>query len=184
MRIFSGLLYIFVASLLGYAALYMMMGTVNGGRFSWLGPVVLAASMLLFVQGVFLFFPRLTAIWLILAAAALPIAVCSLFHDWPLRCWIFAGLLGLTEWLLMRISRIASKGHLPAFVASVVIALAWCIASVRFAAYFINSDSLRLSVPIVATFLASWALVIGIVICSSLNVFQRFGVDNESEHYD
>jgi hypothetical protein len=184
MRISFGLLYILVASLLGYAALYMMMGTVNGGRFSWLGPVVLAASILLFVQGVSAFLPRLTAIWLILAAVALPIAVCALFNDWPLRCWIFAGLLGLTEGILLWIGRISNRGHLPAFVASIVIAVAWFIASVRLAAYFFSSENLKLSVLIVSTFLASWVVVIGIVICSSLNVFQRFRPDNESAHYN
>jgi hypothetical protein len=172
MRLFTGILYIVTASVVGYAALYMMMETVNGSPFSWWGPIILAASILLFVDGVYALIPRLTSVWLAIIAAGLPLAICGLFGTWPLRCWVFAGILGFVEWAFLSLGVTIKRNAISAFSASVVLVVSWAVASVSLVNSFVSSRTWRLSTFIVAVFLATWLLVLGVFAISSFSMFR------------
>ncbi|HWO30867.1 MAG TPA: hypothetical protein VNO32_18890, partial [Candidatus Acidoferrum sp.] len=54
----SGILYCITALLTGHAAFYMMMQTVNGGPWSWWGPIMLGAAILLMTASIHTLAPR------------------------------------------------------------------------------------------------------------------------------
>ena len=92
------MLYVVTGLVTGYAAVYQMMQTVNGGPWSWSYPLMLSASVLLIVCGVQNAFSGIAAVWLALIAALLPIVFCALFGAIPARCWVFAIVIGAVTW--------------------------------------------------------------------------------------
>jgi hypothetical protein len=125
MRRITGILCVLTALLTGYAALWEMLQTINGGPWSWLYPIMLGASILLLVGGVRTFAPRIGGGWLAAFAAAIPLALCAPFGGLPLRCWIFAAVLALATWTCLAIGSAIKKAATVAFIAILVLTASW-----------------------------------------------------------
>jgi hypothetical protein len=171
MRLPTGIQYVVTAVLTGRAAFYLMMQTVNGGPWSWWGPVILAASILLLVDGIYSLVPRLAVMWLVVIAASVPIAICAPFGTLPLRCWVFAAIMALVEWAFLKVGAAIKRKGIAAFLASVVLVVSWVATSVSLVNYYLHSNTLRMSASLIVMFLMSWALVIGVLVRSGFDLF-------------
>jgi len=170
-KVSAGILYVVTALLIGFAAFYMMMQTVNGAPFSWWGPVILGAAILLMVAGIHAVESRIQAGWLSLIAAATPLAICTAFHDWPLRCWIFAAILGALAWVIFKIEAAFKRGAFAAFCLSMIMAAAWLFVSVSTIHSAINALGSNAAVLVVLAFY--WVLIIAVLTQSGRSILRR-----------
>jgi hypothetical protein len=169
----SGLLYGITALLTGYAAFYMMMQTVNGGPWSWWGPIMLGAAILLMTASIHTLAPRLALSWLAAIAAATPITICSAFGTWPLRCWIFAAALGLAAWTAFKLDVTIRRGDLAAFSVSLLLAASWTSVSLNTVRSSLSLNTPNTTVVALLVLLFYWVLIIGSLARAGKTVFRK-----------
>lgn len=126
-----GVWYISVGLLAGYSSLLGMMATVNGAPESVWPALSLAASILLFCDGLKCCFSQIANWSLVVIVAAIPLCLCSIFMEWPLPCWIFSGALAVVEMLLLRVSNQLKRDGIIPFVSGVILGLALTDSTVR-----------------------------------------------------
>lgn len=173
MRTRGGLTYFVTGVLSGYAAFFMMMQTVNGGPWSWSGPVMLASAILLtFAGGVHTLAPRLAGGWIAAISASAPLAICSAFGAWPPRCWIFAGVVGGVAWAMLKVDAIIDRGDIAAFSAS--LSLAGCLAAISIATVrtYIAARSPYASPLALVALVFYWLIIVGSLVHATLTVLR------------
>lgn len=173
MRWSAGILYSVTAILTGSAAFSMMMQTVNGGPWSWWGPVMLGAAILLMVVGIRAFATELAVGWLVAIAAATPPAICSAFGTWPLRCWVFALAVGISAFVLFRVDAAIRHGDTAAFLASSLLAASWISVSVNTVRAYLSPNVANASLAVPAVMLFFWVLIVATLLRSGSTVFRR-----------
>ena len=173
MRWPAGILYSITALLTGYAALFMMMQTVNGGPWSWWGPVMLGASILLMVVGIRAFANRLAMGWLVAIAAATPPVICSLFGGWPLRCWLFALAVALSALAIFKVDAVVAHGDAAAFLASSLLGASWISASVNTVRAYFSPNVVNPSPALLVVLFLFWVLIITTLLTSGSTAFRR-----------
>jgi hypothetical protein len=173
MRWPAGILYSMTALLTGYAAFYMMMQTVNAGPWSQWGPVMLGAAILLMVVGVRAFVARLAAGWLAVIAAAIPLAICSAFGTWPLRCWVFAFALGLSALAIFKVDAAVQHGDVAAFIVSLLLAVSWISTSIDTVNVYLSPNVMHTNPATLGVLCFFWALIIPTLSNSGSTIFRR-----------
>jgi hypothetical protein len=171
MRRPSGILYSVAALLTGYAASYMLMQTVNGGPWSWWGPIMLGAAILLMVVGIRALAPRLAAGWAATIAAAIPLAICTAFGTWPLRCWVFAAILASSSWALLKVDARVRRGDLAAFSVSLVLVASWTSISINSIRDYLGNHVTTIG-PELVVMLFYWVLILCVLVRSGTTVFR------------
>lgn len=172
MRSSAGILYSITALLTGFAAFSMMMQTVNGGPWSWWGPVMLGAAVLLMVAGLRALAPRLSVICLAAFAAATPLAICTAFGTWPLRCWIFAAALGLAAWAILKVDATIKHGDIAALSVSLLLVASWTSISVNTFRAYLSPNALSTSNVALVVLLFYWVLIMGVLVRAGITVFR------------
>jgi len=172
MRASTGILYSITAFLTGFAAFSMMMQTVNGGPWSWWGPIMLGAAVLLMVAGFRALAPRLAVGWLAAIAAATPLAICTAFGTWPLRCWIFAAALGLSGWAILKADATIKHGDIAALSVSLLLVASWTSISVNTVHAYLSPNALNTSNVALVVLLFYWVLTIGVLVRAGITVFR------------
>jgi|SRR5580693_4680583 hypothetical protein len=173
MRWLAGFLYSVTALLTGYAAFFLMMQTVNGGPWSWWGPVMLGASILLMVVGIHAFATRLPVGWLVAIASATPPVICSVFGEWPLRCWIFALAVGLSALAIFKVDAVIGHGDIAAFLASSLLGASWISVSVNTVRAYFSPNVANPSPAVLVLLFLLWAPIITALLSSGSTVFRR-----------
>ncbi len=168
----SGILYCITAALTGYAAFYMMMQTVNGSPFPWWGPIMLGSAILLMVVGIRSLAPRLTVGWAALIAAATPLAICTDFGTWPLRCWVFAAVLALSTCFLLKAETILKHGDVAAFALSLVLLASWIAISIGTFHTYLSKPQVTATAAALVVLLLYWVLTLSVVIRSGTTIFR------------
>lgn len=171
----SGILYGVTALLTGYAAFYMMMQTVNGAAWSWWGPLMLGAAILLMTASIHALAPRFPLIWLAVIAAAAPISICTAFGTWPARCWIFAAALGLSAWAIFKLDATIRRGDVAAFSMSLLLVASWTAVSVNTVHSSLSLGTINTSVVALIVLLFYWVLIIGVAVRAGRTVFRGIG---------
>lgn len=133
---------------------------------------MLGAAILLMVAGIHTFAPRLAVIWLASIAAATPLAICTPFGTWPLRCWIFAGALALSAWVFLRIDAIVKRGDVAALSASVLLAASWASITVNTLHAYLSQNAESSNAAALVVVLLYWALIVGVLVCSGITIFR------------
>ncbi|MGO8795501.1 MAG: hypothetical protein ACLQLC_11815 [Candidatus Sulfotelmatobacter sp.] len=171
----AGILYSITGLLAGYAAFSMMMQTVNGGPWSWWGPVMLGAAILLMVAGIRPFATRLAVGWLVATAAATPLAICAAFGTWPPRCCFFALSVGAFALIIFKADVTVGHGDIAAFLASFLLAASLIPVSVNTVRAYLspNVANPSLAVPALLLLLFFWVLIIATLLRSGSTVFRR-----------
>ncbi len=185
MRASAGILYGITALLTGFAAFSMMMQTVNGGPWSWWGPIMLGAAVLLMVAGLRALAPRLSVSWLAAIAAATPLAICTAFGTWPLRCWIFAAALGLSAWAILKADATIRHGDIAAFSVSLLLVASWTSISMNTVHAYLSTNVLNTSAVALVVLLLYWILIIAVLVRAGTTVFRRQsggGFGHRSKH--
>jgi hypothetical protein len=131
-----GSAYIVVGVLAGYESLIDMMQAVNGAMEGWWPPITLAAAILLCTDGVRLCFPRIRGVWLIAIAGSIPLAICSLLGEWPLRCWVFSAALVLLQGLFLKTGSVVKRDGICAFACLLVLTAALANSTVHLALHY------------------------------------------------
>jgi len=131
-----GSAYVVVAALSGYESLFAMADSVNGATGRWWPPVTLAAAILLFIDGLKLLLPRLPSVWLTAFAGAVPLAICSLFGEWPIRVWVFSAALMLIEGVLLKARSTTKREGIAALAGLLVLNIALADSTLRVARYY------------------------------------------------
>src|SRR5580700_1331657 len=173
MRWLAGFLYSVTALLTGYAASFLMMQTVNGGPWSWWGPVMLGASILLMVVGIRAFATRLAVGWLAAIAAATPLLICSAFGEWPLRCWIFALAVGLSALAIFKVDATIKHGDAAAFFAGSLLGMSWISVSVNTVRAYFSANVANPNPAALALLFVFWGAIIATLLSSGLSVSRR-----------
>ena len=175
-----GVWYISVGLLAGYSSLLSMMATVNGAPESLWPALSLAASILLFCDGLKSCFSHIAIWWLVIIVAAIPLVLCSIFMEWPLSCWIFSGILAIAEVILLQLSKQLKRDGFVPFVSSVVLALALADSTSRlFFDYWRGwwSGTSQWGLTDIASFMLPafipWAILISILVHSGIEVFDH-----------
>jgi hypothetical protein len=166
----TAILYGITALLCGHAALLMMMQTVNGGTPSWWGPIMLGAAILLMVAGIRAVTPRLAIVWLAAIAATGPIAICTAFATWPLRCWIFAVALGLSAYIILKVDRTVKRGDIAALLASFLLAASWISVSLNAIRAYLSPNALKPNTVALVILLFYWVLIAGVLLRAGASV--------------
>jgi hypothetical protein len=168
----SGILYGITALLTGFAAFAMMMQTVNGGPWSWWGPIMLGSAILLMVAALRALAPRLAVIWWAVIAAATPLSICTAFGTWPLRCWLFAAILGLSAWVIITADKAIKHGDIAALLVSLLLVASWTAITVNTVHASLSTNAANTSVVALAMLLLFWALTIGVLLRAGTTVFR------------
>lgn len=171
MRWAAGLLYVVTGLLTGYAAVYQMMQTVNGGPWSWSYPFMLGASVLVLVSGVQNVFADIGAVWLALIAAVLPIGFCALFGTVPVRCWVFAIIIGAVTWACFTLAGGRRPG-LPALIASGALIASWLPSSVATIYAYLFPNLPAVNQPVLTPLIVFWMFLLAAMIISSVSFFR------------
>lgn len=165
-------LYAVTAVLTGYSALYQMLQTINGGPWSWWFPIMLGASILLLIGSFHNVAPLVRPVWLAVIAAAIPLAICSVFGSLPLRCWVFALAVATLAWASLAVTTSVQNVSLTAFIASLMLAVSWLPVSfhtfhIYFSPYPPNADPIAL-LPL----LILWSLITVCLVLSGKSSFR------------
>lgn len=171
MRWVAGLLYVVTGLVTGYAAVYQMMQTVNGGPWSWSYPLMLGASVLLIVCGVQNAFSGIAAVWLAIIAAVLPVAFCALFGAIPARCWGFAIIIGAVSWACFTFAGGRRPG-LPAVIASGALVASWLPSSVATIYAYLFPNPPAINQPVLTPLIVFWIFLLAAMIISGLSFFR------------
>jgi hypothetical protein len=171
MRWAIGVLYVVTGLLTGYAAVYQMMQTVNGGLWSWSYPLMLGASVLLLASGIHNLFPRTTAVWLALIAAVIPIALCALFGSMPVRCWAFAAIIGFVTWSCFTFAGGRRPG-LTALIASMALIASWLPSSFGTIHAYLFPTPPAANQPVLTPLIVFWILLLVVTIISGVSFFR------------
>ena len=172
MRWAAGLLYVSTGLLTGYAALYQMMQTVNGGPWSWCYPVMIAASVLVLVSGVHFTVPKLDPIWLAAIAAAIPIAVCTFFGRIPGRCWAFAAIIAMITWACFTFIGGARRQSLPALIANGVLLTSWIPSSATTIYAYMTLNSPSMTARALLPLIVFWVFLLAAMMISGVLFFR------------
>ena len=173
MRWPAGILYSITAFLTGYAAFFLMMQTVNGGPWSRWGSVMLGASILLMVVGIHALATRLAIGWLIAIGSATPPVICSVFGEWPLRCWLFALAVGLSALAIFKVDAVIGHGDIAAFLASSLLGASWISVSVNTVRAYFSPNVANPSPAVLALLFLFWVPIITTLLISGNSVFRR-----------
>jgi len=171
-----GISYIVVAVLAGHSSLVAMMASVNGALQSWWMPAAFAAAILLFTDGISQCFRRISSIWLVVIAATPPIAICALFGEWPLRCWVVSVTMAILEAAFLKIDSLTGRKGIASFASSAVLVAALGNSTVGLFLYYWNSknslwtlgDILGFMLP----FVIPWFVLVTVLVHTGLAVFR------------
>jgi hypothetical protein len=150
----------------------MMMQTVNGGPWSWWGPIMLGAAILLMVAGIRAVASRLAVVWLAAIAAMAPLVICTAFGTWPLRCWVFAVVLGLIAWVILKVDATIKRGDIAALSVSLFIAASWTSISVNTIHAYLSPNILNPSAVALVVLLFYWVLIVCVLMHAGISVFR------------
>jgi hypothetical protein len=167
----AGSFYLVTGLLTGYAAVYQMMQTVNGGSWSWSYPLMLGASVLLLVSGVHDMFVNISTVWLALIAAAFPIGFCALFGATPVRCWVFAIFIGAVTWACFTLAGGRRPG-LPALIGSSALIASWLPSSVATMYAYLFRNPPVTNRPVLTTLIIFWIFLLAAMMISSISFFR------------
>jgi hypothetical protein len=148
-----------------------MMSTVNGSPESWIPVLALTASILLFADGVNLCFSRIHGRWLIVVVTVIPPVLCSIFGEWPLRCWLFSAALAIIEASFLWVAALSRREGVAAFASCLILVSTLAESIVRlFLQYWAGwwSAESRWTLTDIVGFmlpaLIPWSILVGILI--------------------
>jgi hypothetical protein len=160
----AGILYVVTAFQTGYLVLYAMLQTVNGGPWSWWYPIMLGASILLLVGGVHVVAFRVKEGWLVVLAAALPLAMCGAFGGLPLRCWVFAIAVAVVTWASLALASAFKRAAITGLIATLILAASWVPPSVRTLSVYFSAKPPDPNPVALLWLLAPWVLIVASII--------------------
>jgi hypothetical protein len=134
---------------------------------------MLGAAILLMVAGIRAVAPRLAVVWLAVIAATVPLAICTAFGTWPLRCWVFAAALGLSAWAILKVDAAIKRGDIAALSVSLLLVASWTSISVNTVHAYLSLNALNASPVVLVVLLFYWILVIGVLVRAGVTVFRR-----------
>jgi hypothetical protein len=171
MRWAAGLLYVVTGLITGYATAYQMMQTVNGGPWSWTYPLMLGGSVLMLAAGAHIVFAKTSAVWLALIAATLPIGFCALFGSIPVRCWVFAIIIGAVTWACFTFA-VGRRPGLPALIISGALVTSWLPSSVATIYAYLSSNPPAMNQPVLTPLIVFWIFLLAAMIISGVSFFR------------
>jgi hypothetical protein len=134
---------------------------------------MLGAAVLLMVASINALVPRLAVSWLAAIAAATPLAICTAFGTWPLRCWLFAAALGLSAWAVLKVDATIKHGDIAAFSVSLLLVASWTSISVNTVHDYLSPKVLNTGAGTLVVLLFYWVLIIGVLVRAGITVFRR-----------
>jgi hypothetical protein len=168
----SAILYCVTGLLCGHAAFFMMMQTVNGGPWSMWGPIMLGAAILLMVAGIRAAAPRLAVFWLAAIAATTTLVICTAFGTWPLRCWLFAAILGVSAWAVLKVDAAIKRGDVAALLVTLLLAASWASISVNTVHAYLSPNASSSTNVVLVVLLFYWVLILGVLLRAGFSVFR------------
>ena len=109
---FWGVYKLLVGVLAAAESLLGILRRANPPDISIWGPLTIAASVLLAIDGLTDLFAHVNR-WLFVALGTMiPIAISTLSDDWPARLWIFAVAVGFLEWVFVELRRTTERAEI------------------------------------------------------------------------
>ena len=167
MRWTRGMTYAVTALLTGYATLYQILQTVNGGPWSWWYPIMLGGSILLVVGNIHELVPKLNNLWLVALSALMPLALCGLLGRPPLRCWAFGIALAFIAWIGLAVGSTTRQLNVLTLASSLALLASWLPMSVRTFRVYLSSNASGSNATVLLPLFLTWALLIATVALSS-----------------
>lgn len=127
----AGVLYAVTALVSGYWELSLMLRPFIGGPWSWWYMIMLGASVLLLVGGVYTFAPQVRSGWLVALATIVPLPLWGLFRHWSWVWLIFTITLALVAWGTLFLASTLKRASVVSLIPSVLLATWWVPASTR-----------------------------------------------------
>jgi hypothetical protein len=162
-----GMIYAATALLTGYATLYQILQTANGGPWSWWYPIMLGGSILLVVGDIREIVPKLNSLWLVALSALIPLALCGILGGLPLRCWAFGIGLGFIAWIGLAVGSTTRQLNFLTLASSLTLLASWLPMSVRTFRVYLSSGAPSSNATVLLPLFLTWVLLIATVALSS-----------------
>jgi hypothetical protein len=152
----------------GYAAVYQMLQTINGGPWSWWYPIMLGASVLLLTGAVHALAPSVNRGWLVALGAGIPLTLCAAFGTRPVRCWIFAVILGAATWTSLLFASTVKRAGIVSLLAAVILSVSWVPISIHTFGSYLSPNPTSSDPAVLLPVLILWALMIATLVLSGI----------------
>jgi hypothetical protein len=100
---FWGVYKLMVGVLAAAESLLGILRSLNPPEMSIWGPLTIAASVLLAIDGFRDLFANVNRWFFVAFGALVPVAISMLSDDWPARLWVFAVAVGFLEWVFLEL---------------------------------------------------------------------------------
>ena len=161
MRRLAGIFHVLTALATGYWGLQMIFTPSSGGRFFWWPLIMLGASILLLLAGIFVLFPQMKKMWLTALAAALLFFIwVTLIRDFSWIYCIFAVAVTLATWGTLAFASAVKRAGIAAFIASAMLAASWLPGSINAFRAYLFPNPPAANPPVLLPLLVLWALII------------------------
>lgn len=119
---FWGVYKLMVGALAAAESLLGILRNVNPPEMSIWGPLTIAASILLAIDGLTDLFANVNRWYFVAFGTTIPIVISAFSDDWPARLWIFAVAVGFLEWVFFELRRTTGRAEIASLACCVALA--------------------------------------------------------------
>lgn len=106
---FWGAYKLMVGVLAAVESLLGILRSANPPELTIWGPLTIAASVVLAIDGLADLFPRVNRWVFVALAAVVPVAMSAVSGDWPSKLWMFSIAVGFVEWVIQELKRTTGR---------------------------------------------------------------------------
>lgn len=106
---FWGVYKLMVGVLAAVESLLGILRSANPPEMSIWGPLTIAASVLLTIDGLADMFPGVNRWIFVVLGAVVPVAISAVSGDWPSKLWMFSIAVGFAEWVIQELKQTTGR---------------------------------------------------------------------------